>query len=130
MPSTEVGSSETTVDVHLERAHGFAHLAIADRAHRAQLLGQDQVGIGLLEGGLIEVVDRRSAVDRIADPPVDLAAVAPTRSSDIARHDRQADDFGRPVALVGDPDELVAQPEGADDLGGGRQEGDDPHRAV
>ena len=46
---------------------------------------------------------------------------------DAPRHDRLADDLGRPVALVGDADELVAEADGADDLGRRRQERDDAH---
>ena len=47
---------------------------------------------------------------------------------DAAGDDRLADDLGRPVALVGDADQLVAETDGADDLGGRRQERDDAHQ--
>ena len=47
---------------------------------------------------------------------------------DASGEDRLADDLGRVVALVGDADELVTEPDGADDLGGGWQEGGDAHR--
>ena len=47
---------------------------------------------------------------------------------DAAGQDRHPGDLGRVVALVGDADQLVAQPEREHDLGGGREEGDDTHR--
>ena len=49
---------------------------------------------------------------------------------DAAGQDRLADDLGRVVALVGDADQLVAEAEGADDLGRRRKEGDDAHRTT
>src|SRR5207344_900217 len=48
---------------------------------------------------------------------------------DRPRHDRLADDLRRPVALVGDTDELIAESDRTHDLRGGRQERDDAHRA-
>ena len=45
------------------------------------------------------------------------------------RHDRQADDLGRPATLLRDADERVDQPELGDDLGCTREERADPHRS-
>ena len=60
-------------DVGVDRPGDLVDLAVPDGAHRAQLLGQDQVRIGRLQGGLVELVERRPAVDRLADETVDLA---------------------------------------------------------
>ena len=69
-------------------------------------------------------------MDRIADPPMDLAAGRSVEVDRVAGHDRDPGDLGRPVALMGDPNELIAQPESADDLGRRRQERDDSHRRM
>ena len=63
----------------------------------------------------------------VADELVDLVAGRPGEIVNAARQDGLANDLGRPVALVGDPDELVLEPEGADDLGRGGKEGGDAH---
>jgi hypothetical protein len=58
---------------------------------------------------------------------VDLATRQLAEVVRIARDDGLAGDLGRPVALVGHADELVAEPEGAHDLGGGGEQGNDSH---
>ena len=129
MPSIEVGSSETTVmSASIARAD-LVDLAVADRADAAQLLGQDEVRLGGGEGRLVERVQRRPAVHRGRDRSWMSREVAPGIVRDVPGHDRLADDLRRPVALVGDADELVTEADGADDLRGGRQERDDAHRA-
>ena len=116
-------------DVGVDRAGDLVDLAVADRADAAQLLGQDQVGLGGRERLLVERVQRRAAVDRRRrrrrwiSRDERVAQVV-----DAAGHDRLADRPRRAVALVGDADELVAEAEGADDLGRRREEGDDAHR--
>ena len=80
---------------------------------------------------LVEGVERRAAVDRRRRRAGGCRATRPrSRSWTLAGHDRLADDLGRPVALVGDADELVAEPDRADDLGRRRQERDDAHRVT
>src|SRR6266566_3658639 len=116
-------------DLGVDRASDLVDLPIAHGADLAELLGQDQVRPGVLQGSLVEGVQRRAAVNRVADEPVDISAPARTVVEDAARHDGLADDLRRPVALVGYADELIAEPKGADDLGGGRKEGDDAHQA-
>jgi hypothetical protein len=66
-------------------------------------------------------------MDGVADEPVDLGAGGPAVIEDAPRQDRLSDNLGWPVAFVGDADELVTEPKGADDLGGGRKKGDDAH---
>ena len=61
-------------DVGVDRAGDLVDLAVADRADAAQLLGQDQVGLGRRECLLVERVQRGAAVDRRGDQPVDVAA--------------------------------------------------------
>ena len=73
MPSIEVGSSETTVMSASIAPGDLVDLAIADRADAAQLLGEDQVGLGRRERLLVERVERRPAVHRRRDPGVDVA---------------------------------------------------------
>jgi hypothetical protein len=114
-------------DRGIDLAGDLVDLAVADRADVAQLLGQDQVGMGVLERVLVERVERRAAVDRVGDEAIDLAAGRAAEVVDAPREHRLADDLGRPVTLVGDADELVLEPEGADDLGCGRKERGDSH---
>ena len=116
-------------DVGVDRPGHLVDLAVADRADRAQLLGQDEVRVGRLERLLVELVERRAAVDRLADEAIDLTRRALGQVVGRAGDRRDRCGLGRPVALVGHPDELVAEPEGEDDLGRRRQERDDPHRA-
>ena len=72
-PTVEIVLKIPSIDGRLERDHGhvgidrpgdLVHLAIAHRADRAQLLGEDQVRLGGLERRLVELVERRAAVDR------------------------------------------------------------------
>ena len=53
---------------------------------------------------------------------MDLAARAVVEILGVVGHDGLADHLRRPVALVGHADELVAEPEGADDLRRGWEE--------
>src|SRR5262249_13698638 len=48
----------------------------------------------------------------------------------VARHPQQILRLGRVVALVGDSDDVVAETEREEHLGGGRDEADDAHRQV
>ena len=50
---------------------------VGHRAHRAQLLGDDEVGAQLAQEPLVETVQARAGVDRPADVPVDVGAGAP-----------------------------------------------------
>ena len=54
-------------DVGVDRPGDVVDLAVADRADAAQLLGQDQVGLGGGERLLVERVQRRAAVDGRGD---------------------------------------------------------------
>jgi hypothetical protein len=52
--------------------HG-AHVVDADRADRAQLLGDDEVGLEVAQAVGVELVDRLAALGALADGRVDLA---------------------------------------------------------
>ena len=116
------------VDRHIEPADHLVDLAIADRADPAQLLGEDEVGGRGGEGLLVELVERRPAVDRSGHEAMDVARRRCRKVVDAPGQDGLADDLWRIVALVGDADELVTEPDGADDLRRRRQQGGDPHR--
>ena len=106
-------------DRGVDRPDDLVDLAVADRADAAQLLGQDQVRFERLELLVIERIERRAAVHRGGHQRVDLAARAVMEILGVVGHDRLADHFRRPVALMGYADELIAEPEGADNLGRG-----------
>ena len=57
------------------RGDGFIDLLVADGAHAAQLLGQDQVGFRGGKRFLVQLVQRGAAVHRSRDARVDLARV-------------------------------------------------------
>src|SRR4029450_10986474 len=82
---------------------------------------------GRLERVFVERVQRRAAVDRVAHEAVNLATRRGGEVVDAARQDRLARGPGGPGPLVGDPDELVLEPERTDDLGRRRKEGRDSH---
>ena len=70
-------------------------------------------------------------MDRVGDALVDLAARSLRAQREVGGDRRHVDDLRRVVALVGAADELVAQAQREDDLGGRREERDDAHaRAI
>ena len=109
-------------DVRIDGAGDLVDLAVAHRTDGAQLLGQDQVRIERRQRALVERVQRRAAMDGRGDEPVDVALGRAGQVVGAARDDGLADDLGRIVALVRDADELIAETDRADDLGGGREE--------
>ena len=117
-------------DVCVDGAGDLVDLAVAHGADAAQLLGQDEVGLGGGQRRLVQRVERGAAMDRSRDEPVDVARRRRRQVMDAPRHDRLADDLGRVVALVRDAHELIAESDGAHDLGGRREERDDAHRVA
>ena len=68
-------------------------------------------------------------MERVADAVVDRRGSMPALPTrEVGGHDRHLDDLRRVVALVGAADELVAEAQREDDLGGRREEGHDAHR--
>jgi hypothetical protein len=108
--------------------HGPLDLAIRDRTHVAQLLGQDEVRVESLELRLVERVDAASGVQRASDVAVDLTAVAPTMAKCARGHRGQARRLRRVVALVGDAHQPSTQAKGEHDLGRAGQERADAQR--
>ena len=73
IPSSEVGLERDDRDIRVDATSDLVHLAVADGADVAQLLGQDQVGLDRRERLLIELIQRRAAVHRGRDAVVDVA---------------------------------------------------------
>ncbi len=103
-----------------------ADVVVGDRAHRAQRLGDDQVGLELREAVLVQLVDGAALLRQLAHRAVDLRGRQPG-ADHVARDLGQAEHLGRVVALVRDGGNLAAEAEGEQHLGGGRDEGDDAH---
>jgi hypothetical protein len=116
MPSMDVGSRLTTAD----SPHRFGDLAVADRAHRAQLLGEDQVGLCVGQSVGVEPVNGTAAVNGSRHAGVDLAAGLCRRCLRIRGDYRHRRRLSRVVALVCAADQLVAEPKRVHDLGRGR----------
>ena len=115
-------------DVGVDPAGDLVHLAIADRADAAQLLGEDQVGLGRRERLLVERVERRPAMHRRRDAGMDVARCRRRARSWTLRVTTglPTTDGGQSHSWV-TADELVPEPDGADDLRGGREQRDDAH---
>jgi hypothetical protein len=104
-----------------------AHVSRGHRAHRAQILRHDQVGLELGQQVLVQHVDRLAALRALAHRGVDLGG-AQARRQHVAGDLRQALDRGRVVALVRDADHVVAEAQREEQLGGVRDQADDAHR--
>ena len=91
------------------------------RAHLAEGLGDDQLRVQVAQDPVIELVDRLAAPDALADLAVD-------RGGSKVLGDRRAGELGqllglwRIIALVSDRDHVVAEPEGEQRLGRGRDQ--------
>ena len=107
-------------DLAVERAQR-AEVAARDGADRAEILRQDQVRLERGDQVLVDCVERQPVRERVPDRAVDRAAVERARIDPGGRDDRQGARLRRPVALFGDADEGVREPEGAHDLGRARQ---------
>ena len=104
-------------------------LVVADGAHRAQLLRDDEVRLELAQQLLVEAVDRVAALGPLAHGGVDLRRVEPGRQL-VAREVRQRQHVRRVVALVRDADHVVAEAEREQQLGGVGDEAHDAHRRI
>ena len=119
------GSSESTSGSPGRRARDRAHVVVGDGAHGAEGLGHDQVRLEPFELFRVEPVDRLALGGELAHGGVDLAGreavgdLAPREAWALQR-------CGRPVALVRDGDDVVAQAEREERLGRGRDEAGDP----
>jgi uncharacterized protein YjbJ (UPF0337 family) len=106
-----------------------AHLPGRQRAHPAQVLGQDQVGRQFSQRPRVQRVEILTRGQPGPDVPVDV-----TRGHGLgiqaADHDRLlGSGGGRLIALEGDPGQVIAQAERVDDLRRRRQQRDQAHRS-
>ena len=103
-----------------------AHVVVGDRADGAQRLRDDQIGLKVPQGGLVELVDRAALLGQRAHGAVDLVR-RQAGPDHVARDLGQVERLRRVVALMGDGGDLVADAEREQHLGGRGHEGDDPH---
>ena len=110
---------------HVER---LLHRARWHRADSAQILGQDQVGIDGPDPAVVEGIDRFSSGDAGTDLGVDLLRTQRAVSGQSGSRDDRHGAGGRGmIAFEADAPEMLPEIQGEDDLGGGREEGDDLH---
>ena len=76
-----------------------------DGADRAEVLGQDQVGLECLEQRAVDRVQRASVADRLAYGSIDFQAGQARRFDTRGGNDREAANLGWPVALLRNADE-------------------------
>ena len=100
-------------------------LETAQTSHRSWVTIRS--GARLLEQFGVDRVERPAVGERVAHGAVDLGARELRRVDARGRDDRDGLHLGRVVALVRAPDEVVGEPEGGDDLGRARNEGNDAH---
>ena len=99
IPSIEAGSRLSTVTSPSRRRATSLTSLVADRAHAAQLLGEDQVGLGRRERRVVELVQRRwSCIDCSTSALIsrEVALTGPGPPAD----DRDVARVGRVVAVV------------------------------
>ncbi len=108
-PSVE-GSSESTRGRLGSRAGDGDDVVVGDRADRADGLGDDQIDVELGQPLLVELVERLAALGALAYGGVDRGRRRGPRGSRCGSGWQLAGG-GRPVALVGDGDDLGAEPE-------------------
>ena len=127
--SSVCGSSDTTlVRRRPELARASCTWPARHRAHPAQVLREDDIGLLSPEPVGVQHVERLLGVHAFAHRCVDLARTQrPALGERAAGDHRLRHRVGRVVALVGDPDQRIAETEGVHDLGGRRQQGHDLH---
>ena len=123
----ELGFSETMLTgLAGPGAGGGLHVAQADGADLAMILGDDHVGRQRFQGVAVDAIDREAVAHDRLHAAVDLRAGAfdlEFRRGEL----RQGCDVRREVALVAAPDQPVAAAQRAYDLGGA---GDQAHDAA
>jgi hypothetical protein len=112
--------------VHREPGDSGLHVIQGNGAHIAEVLRDDHVGPRFPELLHVDLVDRQHVLEHVADGLVDRPAAGKRADPGGSQHGDVLD-AGRVVALVRATDEIVLRAQGADDLGGTREEGDDAH---
>ena len=106
----------------------FLDLAGGDRAHPAQVLGEDQVGLDPPDEIFVQDVDRFLPLHELVHQTIDLpGGQGPVLGEGRVAYDGLRSRLLRVVAFVCDAGQLLTQAEREHDLGGRRQERDDPH---
>jgi hypothetical protein len=109
------------VRVAAQVVQGLVHVPGRQRAHPAQVLGQDQVGCQFGQGPRVQRVQILARGHPFPHVAVNIARRHP-RGIQAADHDHLLRAGGRRlVALEGDPGQVIAQPERVDDLRRRRQ---------
>jgi len=101
------------------------HMGEIDRAYRAQVLSEDEVGAQTFEEGIIDVIERLAAGERFTDGPIDGGGICIVWRALGGEHWECPNGDGR-IALVRAADEEGLAADDAEHLGGGREETDDP----
>lgn len=96
-------------------------------AHRAQVLGYDEIGGQVSQGVLVEMVEVLAGGHPGSDLGVDLRWLQMVGQRG-GRHDPPGPGLRREVALEGHSDNIVAGTDGEEDLSRRRQQRDDTHR--
>ena len=78
---TVCGSSEITCGLARDLLGDRAHVVVGDRADRAQCLGDDQVGLELVQRVGVELVDRLAGERALLDGRVDLRRSSARRAA-------------------------------------------------
>jgi hypothetical protein len=107
----------------------LADVVIGDGAHRAQRLGDDQIGGQLAERLGVELIDRFTGERALLDRGIDLRRGEPV-GQPITGDLRQITHRRGIVAFVGDADDIGPEAEGEEHLCGRWDETDDAHGAV
>jgi len=113
--------------VEPELGEGLGDGVTGQRAHPAEVLGDDDVGRGRPQGLPVQLVHRQPRRGALPHARVDLGRGHALVEGGADDDGHMVADPGRVVALEGHGDEVVGAPERAGDLGRRRQERGDPH---
>ena len=123
---TVCGSSAITIGWLSSLLGDLPDVVNGDGAHLAERLGDDQVGLQLVQKLRVELVDRLARERALLDRGVDLRRGEPRRQL-VARDPWQLADGGWVVALMSDGDDFVAEAEREEHLGRRRDQAYDAH---
>ena len=93
--------------VEVTGAYRFLHIVRGHRAHVTDRLGQNEIGLQVGKQVAIDGVDAAVAFHRLADRPIDRAAVQTRRVEAGAAHPRSIEHRRREIAFVRDPDQAL-----------------------
>lgn len=105
----------------------LGHVLERDRADRADLLGDDQIGPNFGERFPVEPVEGVAPTDCLFHRGIDTGCRQSSRNGGAGKVGESEGLLG-PVAFMGHSDHLIAEPEGEEHLGRGWNETYNPHR--